>query len=94
MDQFNGRHEALQVISNKLVVCLLIFALVLPVALCVLLAAAHLLHAMGDPLWSSILLRAALVGGLVWAVTLVSLLLALAAHMVGQSDSSDDSQDG
>ena len=80
-------------IFNRILVRLLIAALVLPVAICVLIAAAHLLQAMGDAMWAYILQRAAMVGGLLWAVDLVSLLLALAAQRVVSLNRSDKPRD-
>ncbi len=76
-------------IFNRILVRLLIAALVLPVAICVFMASAHLLQAMGDAMWAYILQRVAVVAGVIWAVDLVSLLLAVAIYMIvnmGRSD--------
>ena len=41
---------------------------------------------MGDILWGTILLRIGLAVGIIWFITLVALLLTLAARVIGQSD--------
>ena len=81
-----------QVITQKLVVRLLLLAVLLPVALSVVMATGHLLRSMEDMLWGNILLRIALAGGIVWLITLVLLLLALAVRVVSPSDLGEDSR--
>ena len=72
-----------QVITQKLVLRLLFLAVLLPVALSVVMATGHLLRSMDDVLWGNILLRVALSGGIVWLITLILLLFALAVRVVG-----------
>jgi hypothetical protein len=66
-------------------------ALVLPVALVVLLAAARLLGAMEDAAAARVLDRVALALGVLWAIGLVCLLLALAIGALGSGPGGDDS---
>ncbi len=73
-------------ITQKLVLRLLFLAVLLPVALSVVMATGHLLRSMEDVLWGTILLRIALSGGIVWLITLVLLLLALAGRVAGSAD--------
>ena len=75
-------------IFRKTIARLLIAALVLPIALCVIWGVGHLLSAMGDAQWAHVLFRSCLIGGIVWLVDLICLLVALAVHvLVRESDS-------
>ena len=47
---------------------------------------------MEDVLWGNILLRIALSGGIVWLITLVLLLFALAVRVAGPPGLEEDSQ--
>jgi hypothetical protein len=66
-------------------------AMVLPVAIVVVLAAARLLGAMQDDAAAAVLDRIALGAGVLWAIALVALLLALAIHALGSGPGSGDS---
>ena len=76
-------------ITQKLIIRLLLLSVVLSVALSVLVATGHLLRSMDDLLWGAILLRTALAVGIVWLITLLSLLLAVAVRVVGTGDLSE-----
>jgi hypothetical protein len=66
----------------------------MPVALAVVFGVGHLLAAMADDLWARILYRACLIGGIVWVVDLICLLIALAVNAVDtRSDSNDKAGD-
>ena len=73
-------------ITQKLIIRLLLLSVVLSVALSVLVAPGHLLRSMEDLLWGAILLRTALAVGIVWFITLLSLLLAVAVRVVVTGD--------
>ena len=79
-------------ITQKLVIRLLLLAVLLPVALSVVMATGHLLRSMEDVLWGNILLRIALSGGIVWLITLVLLLFALAVRVASPLGLEEDSQ--
>lgn len=66
------------IISNRIVLSLLIGAILLPITLCVVFGVGSLLAQMGDAAGATVLYRIALAGGILWAVDLVALLLALA----------------
>lgn len=69
------RHPSM---PHRLVLALAAIAVLLPIILCVVLGVAALLVAMGDPAGGCILQRIALAGGILWAVDLICLVLALA----------------
>ena len=79
-------------ITQKLVIRLLLLAILLPVALSVVMATGHLLRSREDVLWGNILLRIALSGGIVWLITLVLLLFALAVRVASPPGLEEDSQ--
>ncbi len=62
----------------------------MPVALAVVFGVGHLLAAMADELWAGILYRAGLIGGIVWVVDLICLLIALAVNAVDHRIDSND----
>ena len=76
-------------VSSKVLLALLVAGLVLPIAICVVLALAFLLIAMDDPAGGRVLHYVALAGGIVWSVVLVALVLVQAIHALGQSDDAD-----
>ena len=78
-------------ITQKLVIRLLLLAVLLPVAVSVVMATGHLLRSMEDVLWGNILLRIALSGGIVWLITLVLLLFALAVRVASPPGLEEDS---
>jgi hypothetical protein len=65
-------------VSNRIVLSLLVVAILLPIALCVVFGVGSLLAQMGDAAGATVLYRIALAGGILWAVDLISLLLTLA----------------
>jgi hypothetical protein len=68
----------------------LLVALFLPIALAVTFGVAHLLEAMADMVWASILYRAGLIGGIVWIIDLICLLIALAVVALDSGNSTSD----
>ena len=77
-------------VSRKSIARLLLVALVLPIAIAVTVAVAHLLEAMADVVWARILYRAGLIGGIVWIVNLICLLIALAVVALDPGSSAGD----
>jgi len=67
-------------VSRPVVVSLVVAAVLLPIAICVVLSVSALLSAMGDAAGGGVLLRIALGCGLLWIVDLVGLVLVLAIH--------------
>jgi len=45
---------------------------------------------MGDPTWAHVLYRVCLVGGILWLINLIGLLIVVGIHAVVTSDSSED----
>ena len=80
-------------ISRKYISCLLIVAVLLPIALSVSWGVSQLLAAMNDAEWAAIVQRTGLVAAVVWVVVLICLLLALAINAVAADTRSDDSTD-
>jgi hypothetical protein len=78
-------------VPQRAVLALLGGAVVLPIALCVVLAVAALLSAMGDTTGGVALQRIALAGGILWAIDLICLILALAIQAVRDHDEPDGS---
>jgi hypothetical protein len=76
-------------VSSKVLLALIVAGLVLPIAICVVLALALLLAAMGDAVGGVVLRYVALGGGVVWIVVLVGLILAQAIHALSRSDDAD-----
>jgi len=72
-----------------LLMILMVAGLVLPIAICVVLALASLLAAMKDTVGGAVLHYVALAGGVVWIVILVSLIFVQAIHALGRSDDPD-----
>ncbi len=77
-------------VSRKSIARLLLVALVLPIAIAVTVAVAQLLEAMADVVWARILYRAGLIGGIVWIVNLICLLIALAVVTLDPGSSAGD----
>ena len=69
-------------IPRRILAVLVVVALVLPVALCVLLGIARLLGAMGDAAGAAVLDRLGLAGGILWVIALIGLLLVLAIQAI------------
>ncbi len=78
-------------ISRHVLKILVTLTLVMPVAIVVLLAVARLLAAMQDAAAAAVLDRIALAAGVLWAIDLVCLLLALGINALGPPDSSGGS---
>jgi len=76
-------------VPSKVLLALMVAGLVLPMTICVVLALASLLAAMGDTLGGAVLRYVALAGGIVWIVVLVSLIFVQALHALGRSDDAD-----
>ncbi len=72
-------------IPRWIILLLLAAAAVLPVAVCVVLALATLLGAMGDALGAQVLVYTSWAIGTLWCVGMVTLLLALAVRSLGES---------
>ena len=70
-------------IPNRIVLSLIAVAILLPITLCVVLGVAALLGQMGDAAGGAVLNRIALAGGILWAINLIFLLLALAVGSLG-----------
>ena len=66
--------------SQRALVALIAVAIVLPIAVCVILALGELLEAMGDSDGGVVLGRVALAAGVLWVVDLICLLLALGVN--------------
>jgi hypothetical protein len=73
-------HEDLPVISRRVLMALLGGACVLPVCVAVVLGVARLLAAMQDTAGAAVLDRIALAAGIVWAIALICLVIALALN--------------
>ena len=65
-------------IPDRIVLSLIVVAVLLPITLCVVLGVAALLAQMGDAAGGAVLHRIALAGGILWAIDLICLVLALA----------------
>jgi len=70
-------------ISRRIITTLLAAGCVLPIALVIVVGTARLLAAMDDAAGALALDRIALALGIVWAISLVCLLLALAINALG-----------
>ena len=76
-------------VSSKVLLALIVAGLVLPMTICVVLALASLLAAMGDAVGGAVLRYVALAGGIVWIVVLIGLIFVQAIHTLGRSDDAD-----
>ena len=68
------------------VMLLLAAFVLLPIAVLVVWAIGALLAAMGDVIGGAVLVRIALAGGILWALGLLALVLALALNSLGDDD--------
>lgn len=73
-------------ISRRIITTLLAAGCVLPIALVVVVGTGRLLGAMDDAAGALALDRIALALGIIWAISLVCLLLALAINVLGPPD--------
>jgi hypothetical protein len=79
------------VVSRQTLVVLLLGTLLLPIAICVLIAASGLLATMQDASGAAVLVRIAQAGGVLWSLTLIVLLIALGVNsIVAKSPSQRD----
>jgi hypothetical protein len=67
-------------------------AIILPIAICLILAVASLLSAMGDMTGGGVLRWIALACGIVWILDLILLVLALAVNALVERDNSDSDE--
>lgn len=73
----------------KTVLALIVAGLALPITICVVVALASLLTAMGDATGGAVLRYVAMAGGIIWIVVLISLVFVQALHALGRSDDAD-----
>ncbi len=73
----------------KVLLALLVAGFVLPITICIVLALALLLPAMGDAVGGLVLRYVAEAGGIVWIAVLVGLIFVQAIHSLGRSDDAD-----
>ncbi|MEX0677673.1 MAG: hypothetical protein WD063_11395 [Pirellulales bacterium] len=78
-------------ISRRVLSILVALACVFPLAIVVLLAAARLLAAMQDAAAAGVLDRVALAIGILWAIDLLCLLLAIGVNAIGPPSGPGDS---
>ena len=65
-------------VPHRIVLMLTAAAVLLPITVCVVIGVAALLDGMGDIAGGAMLHRIALLGGILWAIGLICLLLVLA----------------
>ncbi len=73
-------------IPARIVLLLVVGAVLLPIALCVVFGVAALLAQMGDAAGAAVLYRVALAGGTLWGIDLICLVLTLAIASLGGPD--------
>jgi len=78
------------VISRRLLTILVTLAAVLPLAIVVVVGASRLLEAMQDSAAAAVLDRISLAVGILWAIDLLCLLLAIGINAVGPPPGSSD----
>jgi hypothetical protein len=76
-------------VPPKVLLALMVAGLVLPITVCVVLALASLLAAMGDAAGGLVLRYVALAGGIIWIIVLVSLIFVQVLYTLGRSDDAD-----
>jgi hypothetical protein len=81
--------ETHSVVSRQTLVVLLLGALLLPITICVLVAASGLLATMQDASGAAVLGRIAQAGGVLWSLTLIVLLIALGVNSIATKSPSD-----
>ncbi len=67
-------------------------AIILPIAICLILAVSSLLSAMGDTLGGGAMRWIALGFGIIWALDLILLVLALSINALGDSNDSNSNE--
>jgi hypothetical protein len=68
-------------------------AIILPIAICLLLGAASLLSGMGDGIGGGALRWIALGGGIVWALDLILLVIAIGMNSLSEADAEPDEEE-
>lgn len=76
-------------IPRQMIALAIAGAVVLPIAICLCLAVASLLSAMGDASGSCALRWVGLACGIIWALDLIILVIALAVNALAEPDDSD-----
>ena len=76
-------------VPSKVLLGLIVAGLVLPMTICVVVALAWLLPAMGDSQGGKVLSYVALALGIVWIVVLIALVLVQAIRSLGRSEDAD-----
>ena len=69
-----------KLVPRRAVLLLVASAIVLPIAICMILAVGAILGAMGDTQGGVALQRIALAGGILWAIDLICLVVVLALN--------------
>ncbi len=77
--------------ARKIVLLLIAAAIVLPIAVCVVLAVGALLSAMGDSPGGGVLRYIAWAFGILWGVDLICLVLAMGVSVLTDPDETEDS---
>jgi hypothetical protein len=72
---------------------LVLLALVLPIALCVILGLARLLAAMGDAAGAGVADRLALAGGVIWLLLLIAMIIVQALLTLDAPADEDDGEE-
>ena len=67
-------------------------AIILPIAICLILAVASLLSTMGDSVGGGAMRWVALGCGIIWALVLILLVLALGVNAVSAADDADSDE--
>jgi len=71
---------------RRSLIFLIVFAIVLPICICVLVALGGLLGAMGDEVGSRVLWRVSLAVGILWPIDLICLLLLQGISLLAGDD--------
>jgi hypothetical protein len=86
-------HDKMGGMSRKpvtnVLLALIVAGLLLPVMICIVMALASLLAALGDRLGGAVLQYVGLAGGVLWIMVLVALIIVQAIHTLGEPDDPD-----
>jgi hypothetical protein len=77
-------------ISRSVLLALVLLVLLLPMAIVVVYAVSRLLGVMQDAAGEGLLLRTSEIGVVMWLISLVVLVVALAVHSLGRTDGPAD----
>jgi hypothetical protein len=80
---------AKQPIPRQTIALVIAGAIILPIAICLITGAASLLAAMGDTIGGGVMRWIAFGCGMVWALDLILLVLALSINSLSESNDSD-----